>query len=488
MIITREIINKNIKFHDVHCVTGRIFSYDYDKLSKAIDLYKNFLLEHNVKPQDNVVIVEQISMWQIAAIIASCELGLKISIFDFLKSSTLSYKYNRIDSKTEKLLPIHYFIVPKSYKLDDDEEHNISDDPKVDQNNDWYIKVFYCDKISENSIIRTFDNEDLNDIIPNNKIYAQKDFIVAKTTTSGTTGSPKLIEHSHEFVSDLIERNSKWFSGNYFVFSNLNHGSSMFCYAIPALASKNVTDYYNLTYPNIDMTVKTLSECNGISNIMLPYASVTEQLLHHTKKVPLPNVKLHVLGNIKKEWVDNYYKKELIGNIISNFGSNETTGPIFINEASDENFSETKYTLFDDYFTTKISNNGLEVFMPVYNKWIATKDNFEPMQNGSFQHKGRLDLLRINDIEIDEKKYQSVVDEYFLGDLIYDQIKSEIYLAIWKNIPDFEKQINNLKQKIEQLSGGMHSIGKYAILEYDEFLSGIKLDKEMIREYFRNNV
>lgn len=483
MIITRDIINKNIKFHDVEYDTGEEFVYDFNYLFTAIDLYKNFLLDAGVKPQETVTIAENISIWQIAAIFACCELGLKIVITDFIKLSTLSYKTNKIDSKTKVLMPIDYFL-PGNTK-------SFLDKPETCGENDWKIKAYYCDRISNKTLFRDFIKTDLKNISENKTIFASKDHVLTKTTTSGTTGTPKLIEHTHRFLFDLLHRNSKWFSGNYIVTSNLNHGSSMFCYAVPALVSENVTDYYNFTQStgeDYSKIVKTISNYSGKTNIMLPYSSVTEQFLQETASSPLPDTTIHVLGNIKSEWVDKFYKKKYIENIVSNFGSNETTGPIFINECVGNNFSEIKYKKFDNYFQTKIENSGLEVYIPIYDKWVATGDKFIDNGDGTYSHNGRIDLVRINDFEVDEKRYQALLEEYFIADFIYDQVKSEIYLAVWEPGPNFEDNFLAINSELDRLSMGLHTISKYDILNYNDFLTGIKIDKEMLREHFRNNV
>lgn len=48
MIITRDIINKNIKFHDITINSDGNYSeinYGFDELNVAINLYKNLLID-----------------------------------------------------------------------------------------------------------------------------------------------------------------------------------------------------------------------------------------------------------------------------------------------------------------------------------------------------------------------------------------------------------------------------------------------------------
>lgn len=241
MIITREIINKNIKFHDiVETGDGKYtqFDYGYDQLNIAIDLYKNLLIDSGVKPQDTVTITEKNCIWQLAALFASFELGLKVAITDYLTEAMtekINHEVFEVDTKTKVLLPIDYLLC-SSIEL----ERN--------DNNLFLKKISYLDRIIGKVIIRKFSYQHLYHKPKNvdSDISAHSNHIATKSSTSGTTGSPKCIEHSHEFLYELLERNSKLFSGNFLSYRNLNHGSSIFCYCIPAITSKSITDFYSV--------------------------------------------------------------------------------------------------------------------------------------------------------------------------------------------------------------------------------------------------
>lgn len=483
MIITRDIINKNIKFHDITINSDGNYSeinYGFDELNVAINLYKNLLIDSGVKVQQTITITEENSIWQLAALFASFELGLKVAITDYLKTA-ISDKSNHqifeVDSKTKSLLPINYTL---------NSAFGSNKNEKID----------YLNRIACEQIVREFSYEDIpyNISIENTFTVAQEHHIATRSSTSGSTGIPKCVEHSHQFLYTLTKRNSNLFSGNYVTYKNLNHGSSIFCYCIPALASEKTTNFYNICFRSsttIDFNslvdiLKSMS--NQETHMNNSYAKDTELILRSIKNFKLPNLTLHVLCNIKKEWVKNYFDNKFIGDIISNFGSNETTGPIFINKASNKNFSEIEYQLYDNFFGVKLLNSGTEVTMPIYNKVIMINDRFRTEDNKSFTHLGRTDLIRINDIEVDMQRYQSIVEDYFDCNLVYDKIKSEIYLSIWNEIDSdlLYKSIYKINEKLKELSLDMHFISKYDFLNYETYLSGIKLDMEKLREYFRN--
>lgn len=505
MIITREIINKNIKFHDVQFYPNdkiEQINCDYNDLSNAIDLYKKLLIDSGVLPQQTVTIAETNSIWQIAALFACFELGIKVAITDYFANSILTkldFKNVELDTKTKALLPIDYGLLPdvKSYSANES-------------------KIYYVKLISKFSIERNFSFEDLKNkiVVDIPKNFTTTDnYIVTKSATSGTTGAPKCIEHSHGFLYELLIRNSNLFSGNFVLRNNLNHGSSIFCYCVPALASTKVTDYFMLKYgtthdeknqlhtqkPNTlrtdttndnRLTTKFLNNLKNETHIMMPYPDFTDDIIRHASDYPIPNVILHVLSYIKTEWVENGYKKNIVGDIISNFGSNETTGPIFINKASNKNFSECKYSIFDNFFDIKIKNTRVEIDMPVYDKVVEMNDVFLIAEDGNYLHKGRSNLIRINDLEVNMNLYNSKLEDFFHATLVIDNVKSKIYLAIWNHVSlntnEVDKNLKTINQIYKELSFDKHYICKYTILNYDEYLGAIKLDMEKLREYFRN--
>jgi hypothetical protein len=225
--------------------------------------------------------------------------------------------------------------------------------------------------------------------------------------------------------------------------------------------------------------------------MMLPYKEVIDLFFGYIKEhnFKFENLIIHTLGYIQKSWTKNIYEKNFVKDIISNFGSNETSGPVFLNKSSFNNYEFNEYKLIDDFFKVYIMDSGLLVTLPIYDKVVKMNDRFK-MVNDKFVHIGRSDLIRINDLEVIDDHYQSFVERYFTAEVIYDQVKSEIYLAIWKNYNEnipLSKTVNEINNYMLRSSDGRHKINKFDLLNHSDFVSGIKLDKEMIREYFRND-
>jgi hypothetical protein len=214
----------------------------------------------------------------------------------------------------------------------------------------------------------------------------------------------------------------------------------------------------------------------------VPYTAIVDDFFNSTEV--LPDCVIHTLGMIRKSWVEEV-KKGRTKDIISIFGTNETSGPFMINQATDIDFAENSYKMLDDFYKLTLNkDNDLEVVVPIYDTTVKTHDRFLKREN-KFVHVGRSNLYRVNDLEIDISKYQAEIDKLIKAELVIDTQKDNIYLAIWDEYFDIHK-VRHIDNMMRDDSSGLHFIAKYDSLKYSDYLNGIKIDKEMLREYFRN--
>lgn len=454
MIVTRELINHSITFRDssnLNC------PYTYMDLSKDIDAYKN-LLQHkyNATVGQSVLIGEQSGRKQLALVFACLELGLTITIVDYGRKDNFQTGY--FDPKTTLLLPIHYFIVSTA---------DITD------------KFSFFNDACDTTIILA---DEALDYAPNQTVNAAPDTILLKCTSSGTTGTPKIVYHTHEFIFALVMRNAKMFGGVIGQAFNLSHGSSLATFFLPTLFSSEVSEYINFT---LDHTSSVI-ENHKIDHLMLPYPDMIEVFVEEYNTRSHSGITLYSLTYIRDEWKD-YTQKGKIKDIISFFGSNETSGPTLINKVSYDDFNRQRYRKIDDFYGLELRNTELVVTLPTYDIQIETKDEF--VSNGeAFVHLGRNDMHRINGRFFLETSYQRVVKDRLNGNLIFDFVRNEIYLAMWDSDDAHEEKIREIQEILKQRSDDAHYISKHQILNHDDFLSGIKLDQELLREYFRRHV
>jgi hypothetical protein len=458
-MITRNIINPNISFIDYS--NNSTHSYSFTHLNRLIDAYKNLLISKGAKKGNSVVIGTQANTSQIALVLACAELGLTIVIIaNPLPANQTGKQYvpGLINLKLKLMLPIDYFILDNRIQT-----------AKFDLFND----------VCRFTIL--IDEEQL-DYTPNDVVYADKDTALLKCTSSGTTGTPKVITHTHGFLSKLIERNSKQFYGSMGMITNLAHGSSPAVYFLPGMMSKDTTQYVNLpNLPLVEIAEILRSHDLSLDHLLVPYTLFVDQLFESNES--LPGCVIHTLGMIRKSWVEAV-KNNRAKDIISIFGTNETSGPFMINQATDVDFDENTYKVTDDFYDLELIDDCLYVGMKEYGSVIETHDAF--MKRGDkFVHVGRSNLYRINDLEINLGKYQSIIDKLLKAELVVDTKQDRIYLAIWDQDFDIHK-VRHIDNVMRNDSNGLHFISKYDSLNYSDYLNGIKIDKEMLREYFRN--
>ena len=454
MIVTRDLINKSITFRDslnLDC------PYTYMDLSKDIDAYKNLLqYKYNAVEGQAVLIGEQTGRTQLALVFACLELGLTITIVDYGRKDNFQTDY--FDPKTTLLLPIHFFIVSTADTTD---------------------KFAFFNDTCNTTIILT---DETLDYAANQTLNAKPSTMLLKCTSSGTTGTPKIVHHTHEFISALVMRNAKMFAGVIGQAFNLSHGSSLATFFLPTLIAEGVTDYINFALDSTDLVI----EKHKLDHLMLPYPDMIEVFVERYKKSAHSGINLYSLTYIRDEWKE-YTQAGKIKDIISFFGSNETSGPTLINRVSYDDFNRQRYHKIDDFYELEIKNTELIVTLPIYNTKIETKDEF--VSNGeTFLHLGRTNMHRINGGFFRETSYQRIVKDRLNGDLVFDFVNNRIYLAVWETDDNLDQKIDEIQEVLKQWSDNVHYISKYKVLSYEDFLSGIKLDQELLREYFRRYV
>ena len=459
MLITRKLINPSIEFTDV--LPPGVVKYSYVDLCRQIDAYKNLLQgKYRCQPGQKVLIGVTASKVQTALIFACAELALSIVVVDYSRDDDFA-DANYIDPKTQLLLPIDFFIVeePGPYTRS---------------------KYRIFSKVCQQTI--ALDTEVL-DYSPNTTVLATARSEVLRCTSSGTTGTPKIVTHEHEFMYHLIVRNSHQFSGRAGLHHNLQHGSSFATYCMPILASAEVREFYNFKY----FDEKRIFMFD-LEHLMIPYPNMIEEFLSGMIKAS-PNLTVYTLSYIKQEWLD-YVRKGAVKDFVSIFGSNETSGPVFLNRAVPlEAFAENSFYRVDDFYQLTFEADGvINVTLPYYdNLTICTNDKFK-QEGDRYLHMGRSDLIRINGHAVDVVGYRIFAKEQLNCDVIYDTVKNAIYLAIWTDDPDLNFKVKHIDGIYRKSSNNRHGIDKHALLDYATFMRGVKIDHELLRDYFRNYV
>jgi hypothetical protein len=213
---------------------------------------------------------------------------------------------------------------------------------------------------------------------------------------------------------------------------------------------------------------------------MFPYTTLIDSFLEN--KNNFTNTTLYTLSYIKSDWVKKVEDKK-IKDIVSIFGTSETSGPIFLNKVSYKDFTPNTYKKVDDLYGISIESDNLLVTMPIYNYTTETGDSFQSLGD-NYIYLGRNNLVRVNDVEINLARYDKLVKNFGNCDLIVDVINNALYLAIWEENSN-KDIVDNINNQLRSISNNLHFISKFDYLKMQDFLTGVKVDKQLLRDYFR---
>lgn len=460
--------------------------FDKSQLVSSIDEWK-YILKYkcSAKSGESILVgMQAMNHVYFAIIFAAAELSLKIVIVDYTRIDSFTDTEFH-DPKTKLLAPIDIF-------LHDSMNITSKDIPGK-------FKFFSnCSKRTysiHTDLDRTIDN--MEDFETAKNIFPKPSDILMRCTSSGTTGTPKIIEHSHEFLYKVSIRNSTRFFGQCLHTRNLNHGSSLAVYLLPVFASPAVTenlflevpmDPHNKPHETINFMEALEKFADTLEFIIFPYPNMIDDFIHISKerKVVWPKLNIQTLS-----YIQDYAKVGIVEGIFKSvtsiFGSNETSGPVFLAHIEKGTIGRSAdwFKKVDDFYGIRLDSNlMLHVIMPVYNTDVVPNDRFKK-RSKFYEHIGRNDITKIDGTIFDLSMLKKLNDMNEHANLIVDPVKNSIYLAFWYRKDDnLELEYSNFfRERFTNLK-----INKTAVLNKNHFMSGIKLDQELLRDHFRNHV
>ena len=425
---------------------------DYDYLRKDIDRFKNILQDHGAEAGQTVFnFYKDIRL--ISSFIACSELGLITCVVDIAVSTVdLYYKSGHIDAKNKSISPIN-FVLHDEIKLRRQSKTNM------------YVELA--------ETVINYDED--YDCSYNDTIKATNDSVLMMCCSSGTTGTPKSISHTHSYMYELGKRNSKDFYGGVMYTRLFHHGSSFATFFLPALMGEKVERIYiniNLFLRDVRNNIAEKDFLKHVDHIQFPYTDDVIAWREQTSTM-YPSLNIYTLAKIDKEWKNDIgvsYK-----DIISLFGSSETSGPILIQKLSDEKFESDRFIDPDGWYEPKIINGRLNL----------TGDRFECNDDGSFKFLGRDDKVTIQGQEISLNEINDQASNIIgFSHVTIDTREQKIYLCIWCDKQGKYTHVN-LKKNIEKFKSIYNLDISYKIIDFNIFMCGIKIDNEAIRDYFR---
>jgi acyl-coenzyme A synthetase/AMP-(fatty) acid ligase len=441
-------------------------------ISDGIDFWKVILGEHGFQPGSKLgPLLSLCDVNYLALLFAGLELGGSVCVVD--KAHTVETASN---VRARVLAPIDIVI--------------------VDPNTDALIQAtgdFLSDKILLSSMWHNYVAKDFSfsnireDSLDNVALYA---------TSSGTSGTPKVISYSHKFLYDIAQRCIKDMDfkedDKIMHLSNIHHGGSAGLFFIPTLmASKNHYFEYGLN-PNSLKKIIDIVLQEKINKIMFPNSILLEKFIMNLPKVD-HKLDLFTLQSKSKTWLP-YIKRANINSVYSVFGSTETVGPLFKNVFTKDDDPATFNVLnygkpLDDFFNIKqLSSTELEVTVQNADTYILN-DAFVIDTNGDYVFSGRKDLFRVNEVELTIPLLDNIVANHFKTEkciLIPDPTCNKIYMLCEPNGNNelFESRKQSIENELNQISPNL-TIDFVLFAPIEKFIDQIKFNYSAARLHFQ---
>jgi acyl-CoA synthetase (AMP-forming)/AMP-acid ligase II len=472
--ITRNWIRDDAIFY-----AGMNGKYTKAELVNMIDYCKSKLIEAGAEPGMKIgSVVISIDILYTALLFAIFELDLKLVVL------------HRITSEKEKSLPKSMAHMPLdlfvcydtlfrsevSYSV----QHFVEHSKKVIQLNasgDWNM-----DKIGK---------------AEPTPIYAKPEDDLLLCSTSGTTGVPKLLSHTHGFLHDLCSYNGSEMDLEpddvVLHLSSLNHGASLSVFYLPALK------FCKNHFFNIQMIMEDASRqyeyifesCrkNGITKLLSPNNFVTEEIIDAINRSDegLPNTTIIILSFINPKWLP-VVKSGKLKKIISAFGCTETGGPLFIPSIDKDTDVDTFNPKFlgkrtEGFYDTKQIDGSLAVDLNDGRR-VFTDDKVKETPEG-FYFVSKNKLKKISDVEINTLDIVESIDKYCSRskfEIVIDEIHNELYIvtgdeSFVTKIEEVRAEIAKLYPKEVQLNGIIY------MPTYAEATIAVKPDRQKLLEY-----
>lgn len=480
-IIDRNFLPQGVTFFDGDALEAK----NYDTFVETMIYWKTLLWEgYGIRPGHSVGVYDKTIRFQYCTLFfALAELGVKMLLIP---------DYPVLDSgRTDKMdayLSVHGKV--DLFILDNE----ASKSPRL-----LALTNYYGKKTIVSDIFNSYAIKD-NDVYckMRDNIYATPDSTITVTTTSGSTGQPKLVSYSHRQLFRNANRNSKVYE---FVSHdrachsrNMHHPYVLIDFFLPAL--RVVENHYSFVVSIDSATDDEVTrfidfiKTNQISRLAFSHRPMMERTMDHmiSHGTTFEHDFTITLGGqyVPKKYLD-YVKKTKISKIIAILGTTETLSPLLIKNITQNTDANTYEENFigwppDDNYQYRLENQRLIVSCPDYfDDDITLDDKFQGSVDHGFYHLGRENFYRINHIDFKLSDVINLVRAELDGefDICMDPHYQNIYLAVWNGTVDFAALNASMQQNLK------FQFKDYACLDKSLYTNGFKLDQNLLRSHFR---
>ena len=480
-----EILSRNFLHPDIQFQDDEAGLKQFQEFEDTITFWKTILYEgYNLRSGDLVSIWDaSIRFDYICLFIAAAELGLRLVLVPDKPTSP--------DGKTAKLDA----IVQQYGKI----KVTLIDTVSESQPAVLAAAHRYSEKIVQTEIFNTYTISDHSIYLDlKEKIFAKPDSDVIITTTSGTTGEPKLATYTHQQLYRIGKRNVNAYGYEDAITChsrNMHHSFVLLAHFLPSLTGTKY--HYTKVIAEQSSEEKMLDFAkfindNHITKLVVSYKMLLDSLLRSMINANMQfshSVDLIVGGfYVTEDYVDKLIKTNT-NSLISTFGSNETFGPLFLRKVYQttpvEGFEiNCLGNVCDDFYKLVLTtDNKLTVECPaLFNNSVLLDEGFKFRSNGDVLHMGRDNFYRIDHKDFSFKDLDNITQNHVNGKytITVDIPYQRLYLVVWSGSVDFDLLNNEVNEVI-----GL-KFEAWAELDSEEYNNEFKLDQDKIRNYFRN--
>jgi hypothetical protein len=476
-VISREFVHQDLVFTEGNSSK----THNRDDFYNAVSYWKIILYEgYNLRPGDRICIYDStVGFLYSTLFFAAAELGIEIISPPEKAIDTSGYVDKMEIMALDRGLPNVGFI-------DDINLKDIAVAAMCKRYSGTLVnqQIFFDYTIKDHKLYK-----ELSDTI-----FAKPDDILVTTTTSGSTGLPKIVSYTHKQLHRLAIRNAELldFKNHAICHTrNMHHAFVLFCHLLSTFYATPKHYSFPLVRNETELEFVNFVKEKKISRLALSYKGLLDSMLLTMINNDIKfehDLDIIVGGfHVSAEYIDAV-KKTNVKNIKSIFGSNEAFGPIFVKITNQESDIETYRSDWfppapDNFMKINSLSDKISVTVEslgVYN--VLLDDTLVGDNISGYVHKGRDNLFRINEIDFKIHELNTLISPYCTGDfdVCADPANQKLHLAIWSGDVDFAKVNQAMILTYKELW-----FDDYAKLDKNKF-SGFKVEMALVRNYFRN--
>lgn len=481
-IISRNFLPSNIKFYDGDGLTTKT----YQNFEDDIIFWKTILYEgYGIRSGNSIALYDKTIRYSYCTLfLAAAELGVRLIIIPEYPTHE-SGRTDTMDAYFEQYGKIDLCIL---------DEQAVLSDPLL------ALTKYYGKRTITKSVFDEYEIKDHNIYaLLKSEIFAKSSDILTISTTSGSTGVPKLIPYTHQQLYRNAVRNTKVYgfksSDRACHTRNMHHPFVLIDFFMPSL--NIIENHYQYVAPGSDADTNGLAETfvkfindNKINQIAFSARPAMENVM---KYMTDNNVKFDhefnmILGGqyVPKKYLQ-YIKDTNATKIIAIIGTTETMSPLMLKHITpNDNLDEYEENFVgrppDDTYKFELKGEFLSVSCPeLYSGSIVLEDHFKGDTVSGFYHLGRNNFYRIDHVNFKISEVVEIVKKVFDGefDVCFDSHYQNLYLAVWSGQVDFE-QVNQMIHQMLEIK-----FKDFAYLNKIEYNTGFKLNQQQLRNYFR---